>query len=548
MSATIGNGVTSIGVGAFNGCKGLESITLPFIGENLNGTANTHFGYVFGASSYSDNSKYVPSSLKTVIISSGSGVTSIGERAFYNCTGLTSVTIPDSITSIGEYAFNDCSGLTSVTIGNSVTSIGGGVFSYCSGLTSITIPDSVTSIGNYAFEYCKELASVIIGDNVTNIGDYAFKECKNLASVTIGNSVIDIGTDAFKDCYKLIEVINKSNIMITAGYSGNGYVGYYAKIIHTGESKIVNRNNYLFITIGDINYLIRYVGAETATAVSLPENYNGNNYVINSSAFRDCSNLIGIMIPDSVTSIGDYTFYNCKSLTSVSIGDKVTNIGAYAFYDCKSLISVTIGVSVTDIGMYAFRDCDKLVEVINRGSLNIPAGSSDYGYVSYYAKTVHSGVSKIVNEGDCQFITGDDGKHYLFNYVGKETKLIVPQNYNGEKYIISTYAFNNCKSLISVTISDGVSNIGEHAFYNCRYLNSVVLSKRVTSIAKSAFAGSYLQNVYYGGTANDWKKISFTGNYAESTLGKATRYYYSESKPTGSGNYWHYVDGEIVVW
>ena len=542
----IPDSVTFIGDNALRGCNSLREIELPFVGASKDATGySSVFGYIFGyTTSTSGNStingatyQYYESSLSS----------SYKYFYYYIPKSLVSVTIAGNC-AIPDYAFYNCDGLINITLGEALTSIGKEAFYKCDNLTSIVIPDGVTNIGDCAFEYCKELASVIIGDNVTNIGDYAFKECKNLASVTIGNSVIDIGTDAFKDCYKLIEVINKSNIMITAGYSGNGYVGYYAKIIHTGESKIVNRNNYLFITIGDINYLIRYVGAETATAVSLPENYNGNNYVINSSAFRDCGNLIGIMIPDSVTSIGDYTFYNCESLTSVTIGDKVTNIGAYAFYDCKSLISVTIGVSVTDIGMYAFRDCDKLVEVINKGSLNITAGSSDYEYVSYYAKTVHSGVSKILNAGDFQFITGDDGKHYLFNYVGKETKLIVPQNYNGEKYIISTYAFNNCESLTSVTISDGVSNIGEYAFHNCRYLNSVVLSKRVTSIANSAFALSYLQNVYYEGTANDWKKISFTGNYGESTLGKATRYYYSESKPTGSGNYWHYVDGEIVVW
>ena len=121
---TIPDSVTSIGDYALSGCRRLESITLPFIGAELNGTKNTHFGYVFGASSYSDNSKYVPSSLKTVIISNSSGVTSIGERAFYECSGLTSITIPDNVTSIGHSAFDGCAGLTSITIPGSVTSIG----------------------------------------------------------------------------------------------------------------------------------------------------------------------------------------------------------------------------------------------------------------------------------------------------------------------------------------------------------------------------------------------------------------------------------------
>ena len=156
-SITIPDSVTSIGNSAFSGCSGLESITLPFVGATLNGTSNTHFGYIFGASSRYYNDFYVPSSLKTVVITGG---TSIGEYAFYSCDGLTSITIGNGVTSIGNYAFYGCDRLTSITIGNGVTSIGECAFYECDGLTSITIPDSVTSIGNSAFRYCSELTSI----------------------------------------------------------------------------------------------------------------------------------------------------------------------------------------------------------------------------------------------------------------------------------------------------------------------------------------------------------------------------------------------------
>ena len=156
-SITIPDGVTSIGGSAFENCSGLTSITLPFVGNKLNGTSNTDFGYIFGASSYSDNFSSVPTSLKTVVITGGS---SIGDRAFYGCSGLTSVTIPDSVTSIGDYAFDACSGLTSITIPDGVTSIGNYAFLVCSGLTSITIPDSVTSIVDGAFSSCDSLTSI----------------------------------------------------------------------------------------------------------------------------------------------------------------------------------------------------------------------------------------------------------------------------------------------------------------------------------------------------------------------------------------------------
>ncbi|MBQ9744196.1 MAG: leucine-rich repeat domain-containing protein, partial [Clostridia bacterium] len=156
-SITIPNSITSVGWSAFGGCSGLTSITLPFVGSTLNGTENIHFGYIFGASSYSNNSSYVPTSLKTVVITGGN---SISDYAFYNCSGLTSVTISNGVNSIGKYAFEGCSGLTSISIPSSVTSIGGGAFGYCSGLTSITIPSSVTSIGKHAFYNCYGLSSV----------------------------------------------------------------------------------------------------------------------------------------------------------------------------------------------------------------------------------------------------------------------------------------------------------------------------------------------------------------------------------------------------
>ena len=140
-------------------------------------------------------------------------VTSIGEQAFYYCSYLTSVTIPNSVTSIGEQAFYYCSGLTSVTIPNSVTSIGEAAFQYCNGLTSVTIPNGVTSIGESAFYECSFLTSVTILNGVTSIGNYAFSGCRGLTSVTIPNSVTSIGSGAFKDCRGLTSVTIPNSVI-----------------------------------------------------------------------------------------------------------------------------------------------------------------------------------------------------------------------------------------------------------------------------------------------------------------------------------------------
>ncbi len=156
-------------------------------------------------------------------------VTSIGSRAFTGCSGLTSVTIPNSVTGIGANAFYMCSGLTSVTIPNSVTSIGTSAFSGCSNLASVTIGNSVTSIGQGAFRSCRSLTSVTIPNSVTSIGTYAFNSCSNLTSVTIGNSVAGIANSAFSGCSYLYTIYNLSRLIFSIRSSEYGSVAYYAK-------------------------------------------------------------------------------------------------------------------------------------------------------------------------------------------------------------------------------------------------------------------------------------------------------------------------------
>jgi hypothetical protein len=165
-SIVLPDSITVIGEDAFEGCTSLTSITLPFIGAEKNGTSNTHFGYLFGASdAFSDS---VPPSLKTVEITGGSNIC---EWAFYACTGLTSITLSNSVTCIGDYAFLGCTSLNSITIPDSITSIGNDVFNKCSSLTAVVIPDSVTSIGRGAFYNCTGLTSITFNGTVSQWND-----------------------------------------------------------------------------------------------------------------------------------------------------------------------------------------------------------------------------------------------------------------------------------------------------------------------------------------------------------------------------------------
>ena len=194
-SIVIPNSVTTIEDYTFYGCTGLTSIVIPdsvtSIGNYVFDGCNSITKATMPSIAINSIIKY---NLQKVIINGGE---SIGDWAFYNCIGLTSVTIPDSVTSIGSYAFYNCKGLTSVTIGNSVTSIGYSAFENCTGLTSVTIGNSVTSIGYRAFYNCTGLTSVTIGDSVTSIGYEAFYNCTGLTSIVIPDSVTSIGEYAF---------------------------------------------------------------------------------------------------------------------------------------------------------------------------------------------------------------------------------------------------------------------------------------------------------------------------------------------------------------
>ncbi|MBE6667251.1 MAG: leucine-rich repeat domain-containing protein [Ruminococcaceae bacterium] len=438
-------GYSVIGIGS---CTDTD-IAIP---KKYNGKPVTNIG---------DYAFYDYDSLTSVTIPDS--VKSIGMEAFCDCNCLISVTIGNSVTSIGYSAFKGCTSLTGVTIPNSVTSIGNSAFAYCYSITNVTIPDSVTSIGKYAFEGCSSLTSVTIGNGVTSIEYEAFFGCTSLTSVTIGNRVTNIDFGAFERCYKLVEVINKSKLNITVGSEDNGHVGYYAIEAHNGESKIVNRDGYLFYTYNRVNYLFGYVG--TDIILTLPENYNGQSYEIYNRMLYDCTNITSVTIPNSVTSIGDY----------------------------------------------AFGCCYKLVEVINKSELNITAGSKDNGYVGYYAKEVHNGESKLVNKDGYLFYTYN-GVNYLFGYTGTDTELVLPENYNGENYEIYKYAFCNCRSLTSITIGNSVTSIGYSAFKGCTSLTGVTIPNSVTSIGNSAFAYCYsITNVTIPDSVTNIGEYAFSG-------------------------------------
>ena len=423
-SVNIGNSVTSIGDYAFSGCTSLTSVTIPNSVTNIGDYAFSGCTSLASNITIPDgvtsigNHTFAGTNIASVTIPNS--VTSISASAFQSCASLTSVTIPDSVTSIGANAFFLCSNLTCVTISNSVKTIERGAFHGCSNLSKLTLGNSLTNIGNSAFAECSSLVSVTIPDSVTSIGSYAFRRCTSLTSITVSNDntsykSID-GNLHSKDGKILIQYAageKDTNFTIPDCVTRIEYYAFDGCTSITGviiPNSVTSIGNYAFLGCTSLTIYCEAENqpsgwnsnwnpsncpviweykaeAESSEGLDFSLNADGESYTvtglgsctdteivigtykglpvtaIGSSAFSS-KGITGVIIGDSVTSIGYHAFYNCDSLKSVTIGNSVTSIGESAFYNCDSLKSVTIPDSVTSIGYSAFSDCTSLTSVI----------------------------------------------------------------------------------------------------------------------------------------------------------------------------------------
>ena len=446
----------------------------------------------------------------------GMSVTGIGNDAFYYCTNLTSIIIPDSVKNISDSAFFGCTNLAEIKVAtknlnyvsvngvlynkkktilkwfpagkkdknykiiDGVTKIGYSAFNNCTNLINITMPDSLTNIGKRAFTDCTNLASITIPNDVTDIGEYTFYNCQKLTSVTLPNSLISIGESAFSKCDSLTGITIPNNVTSIDSFAFSDCkslsditipdsvksIGYSAFCNCTSittitiPSSVTSIGNYAFSGCADLTEI--KVAAKNTNYVSVNGVlYNKNKTTLICYPQGKKGNNYNII--DSVTSIEGNAFNGCANLTDITIPDSVKSIGPFAFDSCSSLTNITIPSGIKSISEYTFNDCASLT------NMTIPHGVTSIGYNAF------SGCTNLAS-------------------------ITIPKTVTS----IGWYAFSKCSGLSSVTIPDSVLSIDERAFYECPRLTSITIPGSVTYIDRFAF-GFY----HDGKNINDAKYKSF---------------------------------------
>ena len=482
---------------------------------------------------------------------------------------------------IDNEAFMGCDNLINITIPNNIGYIGNNAFSYCQNLTNISIPDSVTHIGNNAFSYCQNLTNITIPNSVTYIDNDAFTNCNNLKSVTFENTTGWYHSDN-EDNTDLMP-INVTNESDNAAYLRDIHTGYwYRKItITTTANNIENIipkhliGIYTICINGEIDaitlYNIKTIVINNSNAKIFLDLSNTTGLLeLDSESFSGCHNLTNIILPNTVTYIGDRAFYNCYNLESIIIPDSVTSIGNYAFDYCNNLESVTIGSSVTTIGTNAFNECNNLASVTFKNSTE--------WYHSDNADYTDSTLVNITNESDNAIYlrniypnywyrkniintTSDNIKNttynlpaglYTININGEintttiaNIKAAIIDNSNAKIFLdlsnttglleLDSKSFSECHNLTNIILPNSITTIGSNTFNNCNSLTSIIIPNSVTSIGDSAFeyCGN-LENVTIGSGVTTIGTNAFKecNNLKSVTFENTNDWYYSNEDNT----------------
>lgn len=558
--------VTRIGYSAFSGCTGLTSVTIPQTITSLlscafqNCSSLTTITMPLNVTAIYNNAFEGCKALSSIVIPEG--VTTISDNLFNGCEKLASVTLPKGITTIGEGAFMGCKSLTTLSLPNQITSIEKNAFKNCTSLTSLDLPEELTSIKESSFAYCNNLSNIVLPNKIASIGTTAFRDCTSLSSIVLSSALYTIGERAFLNCTSLSIVSMPTSVRQIMNNAFWGCTGlkkvivndmtawckilfesqesnplHYAQHLYSDEETEIKElfidnsvnsiGNYAFCKAE--NLLSIYIFRNTPpiinsntfgntcytwTDVYVPEEYkqtyqntdywrnfksisdlsptvDGIKYNITSPTEAEVTNLGNdekysgkITIPESITCLGktfnvvainDAAFKDCSELHTVSIPNCVARIGRSAFYNCNSLSSVNIPEGIEKISYNSFSGCAFLTKVTIPESVKVIEGSSFENCSSLESINIPKHVTRIDERAfyGCISISSID----------------LPDSLT----YISGQSFQNCSKLYSITIPRTVSNIGNNAFVGCDCL-SLVASLNETPPTLASF-GSFSRGI-----------------------------------------------------
>ena len=300
-------------------------------------------------------------------------VNQIGEKAFYNCTGVVSVIIPESVVYMGKSTFEGCSSLENVNIPDAITIIYGRMFYGCKNLNEIHLSNNIITIKDYVFYKCQSLTSVVIPNSVVTLEGYAFSYCTNLNSVSLSNKITEIGSYTFYSCDSLSSIVIPNSVTKIGGYAF-GHCDNLTTVVFPEQLTTLGNNVFAdCVKLAQISLptSVTSIGEAAFSNTAITEFTIPNNVTsIKNSVFLNCDELLSVEIPSTVTTIGNRVFES-SGIQSINIPNSVITIGNSAFNNCDSLETIILPSNLTQIGTNAMKLADNLSEVIYPRGLSI---------------------------------------------------------------------------------------------------------------------------------------------------------------------------------
>ncbi len=472
---TIGKGVECIGWNAFEDCTSLKRVY--WNAKNVKDLKSC--AEIFGDAGTTN------AGIKLVF---GDSVERIPRNAVRGTKAITSIIIPDTVKSIGYLAFYDTAFYNDRdNWEQSALYIGKHLIRARKSLKGdYEIKKDTITIADKAFSKRKSIKSVVIPDSVKNIGREAFLDCFDIKTLYVGKGVERIDSDAFESCLE----IEKVNITDLGAWCNIRFENWLSTPVNYSKKLYINDELAENVVIPDSVTKIgefAFTECKSIKKIQIPDTVK----IIGDYAFSDCTNLKSLVIPDSVTRLGESAFSYCLKLVKATIGKGVTSISAHCFRGCSSLTSIKISDSVKTIGYYAFSDCSTLTSVV------IPDGVT---------KLDESAFSDCYNLQKVKF--GESVKYlgdYCFYGCSSLTDVKLPKNIIS----IGMFCFNNCKKITEIKVPVGAKSIGYGAFCGCKNLSSISLPDSIKSIGYVAFYNTE----FYSNKENWEKKVLYIGNH-----------------------------------